>query len=219
MGKANGDESSIIVKVKYDTPTESMARNFYLPSKVRLEDLEYKIRERFEITSDLKVELCYIDEDGDRIMITHDDDMLLALSQERKPTFELLVKSKVSEEMCLYPETAKGQPGEAVEVWIAAQYLTVASATREDTKAWGTFVYTDDSDILKALVHADKICLAHVPPPFNVIATIRFLPGCVSYIGSTRNDITTQSYDNYGTSYVIEHVRLVPAMARANKRK
>ena len=70
-----------------------------------------------------------------------------------------------------------------------------------------------------ALVHADKICLAHIPPPFNVIATVRFLPGCVTYVGSTRNDITTQSYESYGTSYVIEHVRLVPAMARANKRK
>ena len=45
MGKANGEESSIIVKVKYDTPTESIARNFYLPSKVRLEDLEYKVKE------------------------------------------------------------------------------------------------------------------------------------------------------------------------------
>jgi len=54
--------------------------------------------------------------------------------------------------MCLYPETAKGQPGEAVEVWVAAQYLTIANATREDTKAWGTFVYTDDSDVLKGSV-------------------------------------------------------------------
>ena len=43
MGKANG-EDSLIVKVKYSTPTESMARNFYLPTKVRLEDLEYKVK-------------------------------------------------------------------------------------------------------------------------------------------------------------------------------
>jgi hypothetical protein len=63
---------------------------------------------------------------------------------------------------------------------------------------WGVDVYTDDSSICTAAVHAGKITLAgggHV--------TIELRPGQAVYRGSTRNGITSLDYDAWDASFIV----------------
>ncbi|MFL5895164.1 MAG: LCCL domain-containing protein [Thermoleophilaceae bacterium] len=63
---------------------------------------------------------------------------------------------------------------------------------------WGTDVYTDDSSVCTAGVHAGVISLAG-----GGTVTIEIRPGESSYTGSTRNRITSQSYGVWSGSYVV----------------
>src|ERR1043165_9070631 len=117
--------------------------------------------------------------------------------------------------MFVYPQLPKGKICECVEVLIEPQYLTTDNATSENTKAWGTFVYTEDSDVVKALVHSGKIEVSENPPPYNIIATLRFIPGCIRYVGSTSQGITTFDFGAYQSSYYIDDVRTIPLSEKA----
>ena len=61
---------------------------------------------------------------------------------------------------------------------------------------WGTGIYTDDSLIGTAAVHMGLITFAQ-----GGTVTIEILDGMESYDGSTRNGVTSESYDAWGGSY------------------
>jgi hypothetical protein len=61
---------------------------------------------------------------------------------------------------------------------------------------WGTDTYTDDSSICTAAVHAGRI------PASGGAVTIEIRPGLSSYVGSTRNGVTTYPYAAWYGSYV-----------------
>ena len=61
---------------------------------------------------------------------------------------------------------------------------------------WGTDVYTDDSSIGVAAVHAGLITFAG-----GGQVTIRILPGQLSYPGSTRNGVTSSDWDEWEGSF------------------
>jgi len=63
-------------------------------------------------------------------------------------------------------------------------------------RAWGHDVYTDDSIIAVAAVHAGYVAVGETKT-----VTIRILPGRASYQGTTRFGITTISYDTWNGSY------------------
>lgn len=63
---------------------------------------------------------------------------------------------------------------------------------------WGTDVYTDDSSICTAAVHAGAITRADGG---NV--TIEIRPGQSSYGATTRNGITSRSYDEWPRSFIV----------------
>ncbi|CAJ0841021.1 387_t:CDS:2 [Entrophospora sp. SA101] len=171
------DKDSIAIKVSCNTNNiETVTRKISIDKNIKLEELEYKIRERFNINYDRGIDIYYIDEENDRIYVTHEDELLLVLKSQESPKFDVVVKSVKS---------------------------------KSGTKAWGTYIFTDDSDIVKALAHSEKIELADTPPSHNVIATIRFLPGCLEYVGSTNQGISTLDFNEYDLSYVIEGVRTV----------
>ncbi|MCL2605506.1 MAG: LCCL domain-containing protein [Defluviitaleaceae bacterium] len=65
-----------------------------------------------------------------------------------------------------------------------------------DSSVWGSDVYTDDSSIATAAVHAGLLKVGE-----GGTVTIRILPGLESYEGTTRNGITTFSYGSWGGSY------------------
>lgn len=61
---------------------------------------------------------------------------------------------------------------------------------------WGTEVYTDDSSICTAAVHAGLITLDD-----GGEVTFRLVPGQESYTGSTANGIESRDYGSWGTSF------------------
>lgn len=71
------------------------------------------------------------------------------------------------------------------------------SATAMQGTVWGVDVYTDDSSICRAAVHAGAIPRSGGP----VLVTP--LPGRGSYAGSTRNGVSTTSYGSWPGSFTI----------------
>src|SRR5262249_30563196 len=67
---------------------------------------------------------------------------------------------------------------------------------------WGTDVYTDDSSLAVAAVHAGIL-----RPGQKGLVKVAILPGREKYEGSTRNGVTTQGYSAWHGSYRIEAVR------------
>jgi hypothetical protein len=63
---------------------------------------------------------------------------------------------------------------------------------------WGTDVYTDDSSVCTAAVHAGRITLAG-----GGSVTIEIRPGETAYTGSARNGITSNNWGSWVGSFVI----------------
>ena len=61
---------------------------------------------------------------------------------------------------------------------------------------YGTGVYTDDSKVCSAAVHAGLITLES-----GGTVTIKILPGRSSYLGSTRHGVTSSTYGAWSGSY------------------
>jgi hypothetical protein len=73
----------------------------------------------------------------------------------------------------------------------------LGAATPQPT-VWGTNVYTDDSPICWAGMHAGRITRAQGGDVF-----VEIQPGLSSYVGSFRNGVTTQDYGSYSGSYAV----------------
>jgi len=69
----------------------------------------------------------------------------------------------------------------------------------KESSVWGSDIYTLDSSICNAAVHAGKITMESGGP-----VTIELRPGESSYKGSTRNGIKTIDYPKYGQSFVVK---------------
>jgi hypothetical protein len=65
---------------------------------------------------------------------------------------------------------------------------------------WGTDVYTDDSNVCTAAVHAGLITVQG-----GRTVTIEIRPGLTSYAASTRNGIASGSWGTWSGSYVFVH--------------
>lgn len=75
-------------------------------------------------------------------------------------------------------------------------FSTTITGTTGGGTVWGTDIYTDDSDIRMAAVHAGVIQNGETKT-----VTIEMLPGRTSYAGSARNSILAHPYGNWGSSY------------------
>lgn len=82
----------------------------------------------------------------------------------------------------------RGQDGLQLEC-----YCPSASAG----SVWGTDMYTDDSSLCRAALHAGAITASGG----FIAATVH--PGASSYTGSTRNGVTSASYGAWGGSYSV----------------
>lgn len=80
---------------------------------------------------------------------------------------------------------------------IGARFAYACPASGTAGSAWGTDVYTHDSSICTAAVHAGLITLAS-----GGAVTIEMAPGQSAYPGSTRNGITTLSWGSWSCSYL-----------------
>ena len=70
---------------------------------------------------------------------------------------------------------------------------------RTESSVWGTDIYTLDSSICNAAVHAGKLA-----PESGGLVTIELRPGESSYKGTTRNGIKTNDYGKYEHSFVVK---------------
>jgi hypothetical protein len=68
-----------------------------------------------------------------------------------------------------------------------------------EATVWGTDIYTLDSSICNAAVHAGKLTRESGGP-----VEIELRPGESSYKGSTRNGVKTNDYGQYGSSFVLK---------------
>ncbi|MCZ7677532.1 MAG: LCCL domain-containing protein [Sandaracinaceae bacterium] len=80
---------------------------------------------------------------------------------------------------------------------IGSRFAYACPASGTAGSAWGTDVYTHDSSICTAAVHAGLITLAA-----GGAVTIEMAPGQSAYPGSTRNGITTLSWGSWSCSYL-----------------
>jgi len=69
----------------------------------------------------------------------------------------------------------------------------------KEGSVWGTDIYTADSSICNAAVHAGKLTMDS-----GGSVTIELRPGESSYKGTTRNGIKTNDYTAYGRSFVVK---------------
>lgn len=69
----------------------------------------------------------------------------------------------------------------------------------KESSVWGTDIYTLDSSICNAAVHAGKFALEG-----GGLVMIELRPGESAYKGSTRNGIKTNDYGPYGQSFVVK---------------
>jgi hypothetical protein len=63
---------------------------------------------------------------------------------------------------------------------------------------WGTDVYTDDSSLAKACVHAGILASGETG-----LVLVTILPGMPAYTGSSRNGVTSNNYGNWYGSYSV----------------
>ncbi len=89
--------------------------------------------------------------------------------------------------------------------------FTVTGAT--GGAVWGTDVYTDDSSIARAAVHAGVVAVGQ-----SRVVTVTILPGQSSYPASTRNGVTSASWGAWSGSYSFAGAGAVIANATATAR-
>ena len=70
---------------------------------------------------------------------------------------------------------------------------------------WGSGVYTSDSDLSTAAVHAGILKSGQ-----SGVVRVTLLPGMNQYVASTRNGVTTSTWGNYSSSYRV--TRLVTSV-------
>jgi hypothetical protein len=78
-------------------------------------------------------------------------------------------------------------------------YKFKCPSSGKESSVWGTDIYTLDSSICNAAVHAGKLTSESGGP-----VTIELRPGESAYKGSTRNGINTNDYGQYGSSFVVK---------------
>lgn len=66
---------------------------------------------------------------------------------------------------------------------------------------WGTDIYTGDSSLAAAAVHAGVAKAGE-----TVVVRVTVMPPLVQYRGSVRNGVASHDYGRYGTAYRVDRV-------------
>ena len=78
-------------------------------------------------------------------------------------------------------------------------YKFKCPSSGKESAVWGTDIYTLDSSICNAAVHAGKLSSES-----GGLVMIELRPGQPSYKGSARNGVKTNDYGEYGSSFVVK---------------
>jgi len=128
---------------------------------------------------------------------------LPGVASSAPPPAEAVASGGPIEAGCSFNATQiKREMGEAVQV--------VCPANCDGSGAtWGTDVYTADSAICRAAIHAGAA------PVTGGLVTVRLEPGRPAYRGSSRHGVASSDYGSYGSSYRFEGVIAQPAPVAA----
>ena len=66
---------------------------------------------------------------------------------------------------------------------------------------WGTDIYTGDSALAAAALHAGAVDQAE-----TAVVRVRVVAPLRSYTGSSRNGVTSRTFGQYGTAYRVERI-------------
>ena len=122
-------------------------------------------------------------------------DEALAVRGVLKPLKDELQVLALGGSVLADPGTLTAHRGKTDEVF----YIRVTGST--DGQVWGSVVYTDDSPLATAAVHAGLVKKGE-----TAILKVTILAGQAGYTGSTDNDVTTADYGDFDGSYKIEAV-------------
>jgi hypothetical protein len=81
----------------------------------------------------------------------------------------------------------------------ATYYFRVTGAA--EGQVWGTDTYTRDSSLGAAAVHAGL-----VKPGEQAVLRVRVVPALKSYLGSTRNGVTTSEYGEFPECWTLSAI-------------
>jgi hypothetical protein len=94
-------------------------------------------------------------------------------------------------------QAAKDVKGNAGTSW----YMQCPAQCPGEGMVWGTDVYTDDSGICSAAIHAGAITANE-----GGVVLVTWAPKQPTYIGTARNGITTHDYGAWGRSFFVQKV-------------
>jgi hypothetical protein len=112
----------------------------------------------------------------------------------KTPTMEEVVREADAETPVMWNTSAIMVSGDNGKT-----YKFKCPASGRESSVWGTDIYTIDSSICNAAVHAGKLTLES-----GGSVTIELRPGESAYKGSTRNGIKTSDYGTYGRSFMVK---------------
>ena len=112
----------------------------------------------------------------------------------KNPNTEALVREAEDQTAVLWNTSASMVPFEVGKI-----FKFKCPAGGAESSVWGTDIYTADSSICNAAVHAGKLKMESGGP-----VTIELRPGESTYKGSLRNGITTHDYEKYGASFIVK---------------
>jgi LCCL domain len=81
----------------------------------------------------------------------------------------------------------------------ATYYFRVTGAA--DGMVWGTDVYTADSVLAVAAVHAGAVNVGE-----TAVVRVTVMPPLAQYHGSVRNGVTTNDYGRFGSAYRVDRI-------------
>jgi hypothetical protein len=112
----------------------------------------------------------------------------------KTPNTEALVREADEQTPVLWNTSASMAGAETVK-----SYKFKCPPGGKESNVWGTDIYTADSSICNAAVHAGKLTMES-----GGSVTIELRPGESSYKGTIRNGIKTNDYGAYGRSFVVK---------------
>jgi hypothetical protein len=119
--------------------------------------------------------------------------------REAKLDEALAIREKIKEIKGILPD-----PGQLrLQVTDIGKVLHFEVVGNPQGAVWGTEVYTSDSHLAAAVVHAGLL-----QPGQKGIIKVRVLPGQKSYQGSTANGVTSRGWGKWNVSFTVEKSRI-----------
>jgi hypothetical protein len=79
-------------------------------------------------------------------------------------------------------------------------YVRCPGSCASEARVWGTDVYTDDSTVCAAAIHAGRM------PESGGVVLVTWVPGPRTHIGSARNGVTSTDYGPWPRSFFVQSV-------------